>query len=68
MEDGPVVQSTWDWRQRGILLWGTAALVTMGFSGAPRLPLQERHGLAAIPRCAAPERASEYLPMSSVCP
>lgn len=68
LEGGTAVQSMWGWRQRGISHWEIAALTTLGFSGAPQLPLKERHGLAAIPRCAAPECASEYLCMSSVCP
>lgn len=68
LEDGAAVQRMWGWTQQGILHWETAALITLGFSGAPQLPLQERHGLAVILRYAAPECASEYLCMSSACP
>lgn len=67
--DGAAVQSRWGRRQQGFSHWGTAALATLGFLAAPRLPLQQRHGLVAAAGCAATEcelPVSEFLCCS--CP
>ena len=71
VEDGAAVQSMRGGRQQGPLHWRTAALATLDFSAAPRLPLQQRHELVAAPGCAVPERglcASEFLCVSLLLP